>query len=72
VVVDSGFVGTRKPEPEIYEITLARLGVPASSALLVDDIEINCTAAADLGMAAVWFRTTEQAIEEIETALQAA
>ena len=28
VVVDSAFVGTRKPEPAIYAITLERLGAP--------------------------------------------
>src|SRR5205085_10840646 len=65
VVVDSGFVGSRKPEPRIYEITLERLGLPAPAALLIDDIEVNCTAAAELGMATVWFHSTEQAIEEI-------
>ena len=33
VVVDSAFVGSRKPEPEIYELTLERLGgVAARSA----------------------------------------
>jgi putative hydrolase of the HAD superfamily len=68
-VIDSAFVGTRKPEPRIYEITLERLGVPAEQALLVDDIELNCTAARKLGWQAVWFRSTEQAIEEIEAAL---
>jgi putative hydrolase of the HAD superfamily len=71
VVVDSGFVGHRKPEPQIYEITLDRLGVPAPAALLVDDIEPNCTAARELGLSAVWFRSTERAIAEIETALTA-
>jgi putative hydrolase of the HAD superfamily len=69
VVVDSGFVGARKPEPEIYELTLERLGVPATGAVMVDDIELNCDAARELGMSAVWFRSTEQAIEEIEAAL---
>jgi putative hydrolase of the HAD superfamily len=69
VVVDSAFVGMRKPDPEIYELTLERLGKPASAALLVDDIEVNCDAARALGMRAVWFRSTDQAIEEIETAL---
>jgi putative hydrolase of the HAD superfamily len=69
VVVDSGFVGTRKPEPRIYELTLERLGVPASAALLIDDIEINCTAARELGLRAVWFRSTEQALAEVEAAL---
>jgi putative hydrolase of the HAD superfamily len=69
VVVDSAFVGTRKPEPRIYHLTLERLDVPADAALLIDDIEINCDAARTLGIRAVWFRSTEQAIAEIEDAL---
>ena len=69
VVVDSGFVGMRKPEPEIYALTLERLGVPAPAALFIDDIELNCDAARELGIRAVWFRSTDQAIEEIEAAL---
>jgi epoxide hydrolase-like predicted phosphatase len=69
VVVDSAFVGMRKPEPEIYALTLARLGVPAEACLFVDDIDINCAAARDAGMAAVHFTETEQAIREIEAAL---
>src|SRR5436309_12540849 len=64
VVVDSAFVGCRKPEPRIYEITLERLDVPAAGALLIDDIEVNCAAARDLGLGAVWFRSTEQAVAE--------
>jgi putative hydrolase of the HAD superfamily len=70
VVVDSAFVGSRKPERRIFEITLERLEVGASAALLVDDIEINCTAARELGMNAVWFRSTDQAIADVEAALQ--
>ncbi len=69
VVVDSAFVGTRKPERRIYELTLERLGVPARAALLIDDVEINCQAARDLGMLAVHFQATEQAIQETEAAL---
>ena len=69
VVVDSAVVGSRKPERRIYEITLERLGVPPEATVFVDDIELNCTAAAELGMRAVWFRDNEQAIEEIETQL---
>jgi putative hydrolase of the HAD superfamily len=69
VIVDSAFVGTRKPEPRIYEITLERLGVPAEAALMVDDLELNCVAARELGINAVWFRDTDQAIIEIEAAL---
>lgn len=69
VVVDSAFVGLRKPDPEIYALTLSRLGVSARQALLLDDIEMNCTAARELGLAAVWFRSTEQAIADVEAAL---
>jgi putative hydrolase of the HAD superfamily len=70
VVVDSAFVGARKPEPEIYELTLEQLQVQPEAALLIDDIELNCTAARELGMRAVWFRDTEQALQEIESALR--
>ena len=70
LVVDSAFVGMRKPEPEIYTLTLERLGgVEASECVFVDDIAINCEAAAELGMTAVVFESTEQARVEIEQAL---
>jgi putative hydrolase of the HAD superfamily len=69
LVVDSAFVGCRKPEPEIYEITLERLGVPAGECLFVDDVEDNCGAARALGMATVHFRDNEQAIAELRAAL---
>ncbi len=68
-VIDSAFVGTRKPEPRIYELTLERLGVTPAQALFIDDIEANCTAARELGIRAIWFQTTEQAVAEIEAAL---
>jgi putative hydrolase of the HAD superfamily len=71
VVVDSAFVGMRKPEPEIYLLTVERLGggLGPSDCVFVDDIAINCDAARDLGMAAVVFEDTEQARAEIEAAL---
>jgi epoxide hydrolase-like predicted phosphatase len=69
VVVDSAFVGLRKPEPEIYRLTLERIGVEAAQALLIDDIELNCQGARDVGIAAVWFRSDEQAIADVEAAL---
>jgi putative hydrolase of the HAD superfamily len=69
VVVDSAFVGSRKPEPRIYEITLERLEVEPAAALMIDDIQDNCVAARELGLEAVWFRSTEQAVAEIEAAL---
>jgi epoxide hydrolase-like predicted phosphatase len=70
LVVDSAFVGMRKPEPEIYELTLERLGEPSpGECLFVDDVEPNIDAARELGMHAVHFRSTEQAIPEIRGAL---
>jgi putative hydrolase of the HAD superfamily len=69
VVVDSAFVGMRKPDPRIYELTLERLGLPAQACAFVDDLEHNCEAAAALGMHAVWFQDTEQAIAELEAQL---
>jgi putative hydrolase of the HAD superfamily len=69
VIVDSAYVGTRKPEPRIYEITLERLGVPPEAALMVDDLEPNCAGARELGINAVWFQDNDQAIQEIEAFL---
>jgi putative hydrolase of the HAD superfamily len=69
VIVDSAFVGARKPDPEIYELTLARLDVPARAALLIDDIELNCKAAEEIGIRSVWFRATDQAIDDALGAL---
>jgi putative hydrolase of the HAD superfamily len=69
LVVDSGFVGIRKPDREIYELTLARLGLAAAECLFVDDTDVNVDAAREVGMEAVHFRSSEQAIADIEAAL---
>jgi putative hydrolase of the HAD superfamily len=69
LVVDSAFVGCRKPEHEIYEIALGRLGLAAGDCLFVDDVADNCSAAAELGMTAVHYRENEQAIGEIRAVL---
>jgi putative hydrolase of the HAD superfamily len=71
IVVDSAFVGLRKPEPAIYELTVERLGggLRAEECLFVDDIELNCEAARALGMTAVSFEHADQAIAELESAL---
>jgi putative hydrolase of the HAD superfamily len=70
VVVDSAFVGLRKPDPAIYRLTLERLGgVAPERCVFVDDLDVNCDAARELGMAEVRFASAEQAIPEIESAL---
>jgi len=71
VVVDSAFVGMRKPDPRIYELTVERLGggVTAADCVFIDDIDVNCQTARELGMAAVQFHSTEQAIAEVDSLL---
>jgi epoxide hydrolase-like predicted phosphatase len=70
LVVDSAFVGLRKPDPAIFELTLERLGgVAPQRCVFLDDLDVNCEAARALGMAAVRFETAEQAIPEVRSAL---
>ena len=72
VIVDSAFVGMRKPDREIYELTLERLGngLEAGECLFVDDVDVNCETARTLGMRAVHYVDADQAIAEIEGALR--
>ena len=50
VVIDSAFVGMRKPDPEIYALTLHRLGLPAEACVFIDDLEHNIVAARECGL----------------------
>jgi putative hydrolase of the HAD superfamily len=72
VVVDSAFVGMRKPDREIYELTIERLGggIRGPDCVFVDDLEVNCETARSLGMTAVRYRSAEQSIAEIEATLR--
>jgi epoxide hydrolase-like predicted phosphatase len=71
LIVDSGWVGMRKPQPEIYHLTVERLGngIKPADCLFVDDNEQNVDAAHGLGMTAIRFVSTDQAIGEIRAAL---
>ncbi|MEA2482589.1 MAG: putative hydrolase of the superfamily [Thermoleophilaceae bacterium] len=71
LVVDSAFVGMRKPEPGIYELTLERLGdgIRAEECVFVDDVDVNCAAAEELGMRAVHYESAGQAIPLIRAAV---
>jgi putative hydrolase of the HAD superfamily len=68
-VVDSGFVGCRKPESRIYRLTLERIGKPPEACLFVDDVLVNCEGARKAGLHAVYFQGNEQAVGEIRAAL---
>jgi epoxide hydrolase-like predicted phosphatase len=52
-VVDSHEVGMRKPNPAIYQLALARLGVDAGRTAFLDDVASNVAAADAVGMRGV-------------------
>ncbi|WP_326835361.1 HAD family phosphatase [Amycolatopsis rhabdoformis] len=54
-VVDSSEVGVRKPEPEIYQALIERLGLAPAEILFVDDLPANVTGATAVGIDAVLF-----------------
>jgi putative hydrolase of the HAD superfamily len=66
VVVISGQVGLRKPEPPIYELTVAKLGLRPEDCVFVDDTPANLATARHLGMAAVHFTGAPSDFAEIE------
>ena len=55
-----------KPDPEIFDYTLLRLGVAKKEAVLIDDREANIIGARNYGMHAVLFKNKNQAIDELE------
>ncbi len=61
-VSDSGVVGWAKPDPRIFEHTLAALGAPANRAWMVgDNFEADIRAAAALGMRTCWLAPSDRA-----------
>ncbi|MEE2665370.1 MAG: HAD family phosphatase [Myxococcota bacterium] len=70
VVVDSSEEGVRKPDPRIFELTLARLGVEAVRSVFLDDFAGNVTAAESLGITGILVGSDQaQAVAELETLL---
>ena len=68
--VFDGEEGIAKLDFRIYQRTITRLGVQPEECVFVDDTECNIGAAQRLGMHAIHFRSTEQAIDEIQAVLQ--
>lgn len=64
--VISDRVGLRKPDPEIFRLTAARIGLPPSECLFVDDTEHNLSGARGLGMGTLFFTGAEGEVAEIE------
>lgn len=70
-VVLSGEVGVIKPQPEIYQIALDRLGAKPEQAIFIDDRQDNCDGAEAVGMQAVRYRNNAQTIRAIDAFLGA-
>ena len=69
VVVISGEVGMRKPQPEIFRHTAAQLGVTPERCVFVDDHPGHLQAAEELGMTTVLHRDPARTIAEVEALL---
>lgn len=67
VVVISGEVGMRKPDPAIFHFTLDLLGLPADACVFVDDLPHNIAAAAGLGLTGVRHVSYDETLAEIQT-----
>jgi 2-haloacid dehalogenase len=55
-IVVSGIEKTRKPFPDIYQLTLDRYGFKAEETLFIDDNQRNIDAAADMGIQTIHFK----------------
>lgn len=66
VVVISGEVGMRKPEPAIFTHALDLLGVRPEETVFVDDLAVNIEAAQALGLQTVHHRSYDVTAGELE------
>ena len=55
-IVVSGIEKTRKPFPDIYQLTLDRYGFKAEETLFIDDNQRNIDSAADMGIQTIHFK----------------
>ena len=69
VVVISGEVGLRKPDPDIFKLTVDKLGLNAAACVFVDDHPGHLKAAQEAGMTTVLHKSPAQSIPEVEALL---
>lgn len=67
--VESSAVGLRKPDPRIYRLACAELGVEPALAVFLDDIGSNLKTARGLGMATIKVDEPAAALAELEELL---
>ena len=65
-MVISGEVGFAKPEPEIYQILLGKIGRPAHECLFIDDSLPNIQQANKIGFATIHFQSPSQLEKELK------
>jgi putative hydrolase of the HAD superfamily len=65
VFIESVKVGLRKPDPRIYQLACADLGVTPNQAAFLDDIGANLKAARALGMTTIKVEEPEAALREL-------
>lgn len=71
LIIYSHEEGIAKPDPRIFERTCERLGVRPEETVFLDDAERHITAARELGMHAILFTDTAQAIADLDACLNA-
>jgi putative hydrolase of the HAD superfamily len=64
-LLESAKVGIRKPDPQIYQLMLDTLALPAEACIYLDDLGINCKPAAALGMTAIKVSGEDQALKDL-------
>ena len=68
--IDSSHVGMRKPEPEIFHLTLRELGLDnPSDAVFLDDFAGNLAGATAVGLRTIHVRNPREALVELEDLL---
>jgi putative hydrolase of the HAD superfamily len=70
VVVCSGDEGLVKPDPAIFDLTLARLDVAAEEAVFIDDTPGHVQAARDLGIHGIHFTNSEVLTRDLNILLE--
>jgi len=67
--IESAVTGVRKPDPRIFEIACAELGIEPPEAVLLDDIGANLKTARGMGMTTIKVADPDAALGELEGVL---
>ena len=70
-LVISGEEHLYKPQREIYDLLVDRIGLPPETLCFIDDVEANCQGARDAGWQAIRYESTPQASAALEGMLTA-